>query len=211
MPPAPPKPEYSPVTDPAAGARFATHFRLTVEPVLEHATQDVLGKLSPGSRASVVTAIRILRDALSGKPDRIHVGFYSVANGDGAQASFNALAANGRGEIRWHPTSGMVTRGNRALHEAVHAVIHQRYPIASMQYDRAAGSGRVTADDLRFKAYSEYEAYKTVAEFEAAAGMPAPDDLNPDQIARAQRSVNQPIMQLGGKVPFDPAAWRPKR
>lgn len=120
------------------------------------------------------------------------------------------------GEIRLHVRFGLSTNPSTLLHEAIHALHAARFPRLAQQYGRVLAAGGTTDVNqaillARYKAWTEYWAYRGAVEFDNARQTNPSFRRNAHQEAMQERDVRASIAivrQLTGQD-FDPEHWTP--
>ena len=187
------------------------------------ATPQMLARLSAsiadvratiaGARGAVVAELREALSTLEQLQADGRITFWHTS-GRFAYASFDYPS----GQLRLHvnPQFGNAPYApGRLLHEAIHAVHAGRYPAVARAYGEVLAAGQ-TGDErlgvlvLRWKAWTEYWAYRRAVEYDNLRQEPQ-FQRDPDAEARAERDVRASIDAVHAQTgeDFDPAAWSP--
>ncbi|HJZ81962.1 MAG TPA: hypothetical protein VKD91_16510, partial [Pyrinomonadaceae bacterium] len=104
---------------------------------------------------------------------------------------------------------------NTLVHEAIHAVHAARNPEISAAYGKGLASGVPATDAAtvallhKWKAWTEYWAYRRAAEYSAGARLAQDPDMG-HRVAMANSDVKVSVMTAKGDDPnFDPKTWQP--
>jgi hypothetical protein len=127
-------------------------------------------------------------------------------------ATFHA----GSGQLRLNYSyPDAATAENTLVHEAIHAVHAARNPEISAAYGKGLASGIPATDTAtvallhKWKAWTEYWAYRRAAEYSAGAGLAQDPDMG-HRVAIANPDVRASVMAARADDPnFDPKTWQP--
>ena len=123
---------------------------------------------------------------------------------------------NASGELRLHFDFGAkATLPTTLVHEAIHAVHAKRHPGLSRMYGELLKAGTTTDEHkgvltLRWKAWTEYWAYRRAAEYNNLRQEPR-FRRDPHQAAIEEKDVQRSIANLRNKTgeEIDPQRWKP--
>ncbi|MFH0344338.1 MAG: DUF4157 domain-containing protein [Chromatiales bacterium] len=133
--------------------------------------------------------------------------------GGGNPASYDSTS----GEIRLHIFFGeQATNPDNLMHEAIHAVHGARFPKLSKSYGKALEKGKVTDEKLgplllKWKAWTEYWAYRRTAEFDNARQTEPRFRQDPHKVAIETKDVVKSIESIRQhtREDFEPWTWTP--
>ena len=123
---------------------------------------------------------------------------------------------NASRELRLHIVHPQATNPTTLLHEAIHALHAASYPGLSRAYGESLAAGGTT--DVRrgiifrkWKAWTEYWAYRRVVEYDNARQTDPTFRRDPHQAAMAEQDVRRSLAAVRelGVTDFDPQTWTP--
>jgi hypothetical protein len=155
--------------------------------------------------AAAATRLKSLRTA--GK-----VAVWKMVTMPPVYASFD----NGSGQIRLNYSYPDISISESTLvHEAIHAVHAASNPEISAAYGKGLGSGIPATDTAtvallhKWKAWTEYWAYRRAAEYSAGARLTQDPEMG-HRVAMGNRDVQISVNTAKGDDPtFDPKTWQP--
>jgi hypothetical protein len=189
-------------TDPTA-AQMLSKFDQSVAAI----EQNVKTQTGPQMADLTSAAARLKSLRASGK-----VAVWKMITTPPAYAGFD----NGSGQLRLNYSyPDLSVSENTLVHEAIHAVHAAANPEIAAAYAKGLRSGVPETDTAvvavvhKWKAWTEYWAYRRAAEYSAGAKLAADPDMG-HRVAMATRDVQMPVRDAKVDDPsFDPKTWQP--